>query len=169
MGWVYLNATPAFEFSPTNALIINYYNRLLLSVFANPGYVDDNAETTYAIPGTATWAAANGGVGSQIKFISNGEDYISFTANASVIVNGADVWVGSGIDGAAPLNSAKTGNGALNKTGLVANEDDLISEGFHTVDLFFAADVGATAVADFVRNGAAHDPRGSLVLVAIYG
>jgi hypothetical protein len=167
VGWVFLNATPNFESSVANALIVNYYNRLLYSIFANPGYVDDNAQTSYAVNGN--WAAANGGSGSRVSFVSNGEDSAIIQTHATHFgTAGVDVYSGPGIDGAAPLKAGKATCGAVYLIGMTVDDSKVLSEGYHFADLYGAGDANAFFVADFARLGAAADPRGSLISVDVF-
>jgi hypothetical protein len=164
VGWVRLNATPQFESSDTNALIVNYYNRLQKSVFANPGYVNDNARTTYIANGN--WAKANGGTGSAVGVISNGEDACQMTViGIADTDNNALVSFGAGVDGTPPTRCGIQYIGQVSAQAAVDSET--LAEGYHTVDLYVATQPAAneTVVADFARNGAAADPRGSLVQV----
>jgi hypothetical protein len=164
VGWVRLNATPQFESSDTNAWIVNYYNRLLKAIFANPGYVNDDAQNFYTVNGN--WAAANGGVDSAISFIANGEDdpilvAIAVTAAAS----GIKMLVGVGIDGNPP-SKASEGSVSTSNAGLVLSSDgsEALSEGVHTADLYGASQGGGGVfISDDVRLGAPADPRMSMV------
>lgn len=167
VGWVRTNATPQFEMTDTNALICNYYNRELYTVFANPAYANDNAQTSYAVDGN--WASVNGGVGSRVGFIANGEDSEIIRTNA--IHQGtlaADVYSGPGIDGAPPLKATRSGGPATLICGCSADDSKILSEGYHTADLYGAGDAGAVFIADLLRLGAAADPRGSMVIVSLF-
>jgi hypothetical protein len=167
VGWVFLNATPQFESSEANALIVNYYNRLLLTIFANPKYTDDGSETTYSVAGN--WAAANGGVGSQVQFIANGEDTEIIRTNALHSAgSGVTVFSGPGIDNAPPLKASRTGVLAVGGYAATADDSKILSEGFHVADLYGASDGAGAFASDMVRMGAAADPRGSMVIVSLY-
>lgn len=168
VGWVRLNATPNFESSAANALIVNYYNRLLYRLFACPGYVDGGTQTSYAVNGN--WAAANGGSGSRVSWVSNGEDVSIIKSNAihSLSAGAPDVYSGPGIDGSPPLVGARSGSGTGIVLGCTAEDSKTLSEGYHFADLYGAGDAGATFIADLNRLGAASDPRGSQILVDVY-
>lgn len=168
VGWVRLNATPQFESSDTNALIVNYYNRRLYRIFANPGYVDDNAQTTYAV--TGNWAKANGGTGSQVKLIANGED-AEIIKTIVVVSSAANIGVfgGPGIDSTPPLVTGEQGLTAAGATTIHSDDSKVLSEGFHTIDLYGATSgAAASFIADESRMGAAQDPRCSMVTVELF-
>lgn len=169
VGWVFLNATPQFESTQNNCWIANYYNRVLQTIFANPGYVDDDTQTFYNVNGN--WAAANGGVDSQIGFISNGEDAVQLAAIAvTAAAASIKLLAGVGIDGSPPTRAAE-GVVSTSSAGLTLMSDSTghFSEGDHTADLFGASSGGGGVfIADDVRLGAAADPRMSMVIGKVW-
>ncbi len=163
VGWVRTNASTQFQDDITGRLVVNYYNRLDKHLMANPGYVNDNADTTYAMSGN--WAKANGGTNSTISLISNGED-ASFIQVQAIYNTGAGqtAHAGPGIDGTAPT---KIGSGYTSTVQTITvNDSQVLSEGYHTVDLYLATTGAGTVLfyADRSRLGAASDPRCSLIL-----
>jgi hypothetical protein len=167
VGWVYLNATPQFEMSATNALIANYYNRQYYHIFANPNYVDGAGLSIYSVPGS--YAPANGGVGSQVKLIANGEDAQSITVTAMMAdTGGTSVAAGPGIDGNDPTRVGFLSPSTLTYATAFADDSQVLSEGFHTVDLYAGGDPGNYMVSGTTRFGAASDPRGAMVQVGLW-
>lgn len=87
-----------FRDSVTTRGIANYYNRLNLHCLLNPGYTDDNADTTLNITATAygvSGALVNGGTGDTFEFVGNGEDAPWFhMAGRCDNVNGGSVGIG---------------------------------------------------------------------------
>lgn len=165
VGWVRPNATPQFESSSLNALVVNYYNRFDYTVFAVPGYVDSNSRNPYSAIGN--WAKANGGVGSGVTLISNGEDVVDIRAVGFGNTDGTgNVWVGPGIDGTPPTRSGFTAAAAV--SGSTVLDPELLSEGFHEIDLYAAGSGGiAELYASFEKNGAAVTPFGSMIVVTL--
>lgn len=64
--------------------IANYYNRRPTALFSCPGYADDNAVTAYTI-NSLVWTGANGGTGSKIEFVANGEDGVHYIAHGGTL------------------------------------------------------------------------------------
>lgn len=169
IGWVFTNASTQFEDSPTNRLVVNYYNRVKKSLFANPGYVDDNADTTYALV-SAVWAALNGGTGSQVSFIANGEDAVSLGYVATVDIDfGASfapvAYIGIGVDTTTdPVNASRIANNdsSIAQTHVLSETAayDFVSPGYHTADILGVMEGDSTVLvyADFKRLGASADP-----------
>lgn len=165
VGWAQLNATLDFESSETNAWIANYYNRLLKTVLANPGYVDDDAFTKYTIPGN--WAPVNGGVGCDIGVISNGEDVIDASSVVTGDTTGEAVFCGVGIDGAGPDRTSECYENVTQ--GISTNNPVFLSEGAHILSLWGAsAPSPGNFVADFPRFGLPADPMGSMVIANVF-
>jgi hypothetical protein len=146
-GWVRLNATPNFESSLTSRTIVNYYNRLALSMYVNPGYVNDNAATTYLINTTtySTLAAFVGSGISKLTFISNGEDDVDYDANyvilaAATILTLAAIGEDSVTQAAVQAMTQMVGIASNNSISL--GRKVTFTEGVHTLDMLAAAQGG---------------------------
>ena len=166
VGWVYLNATPKFESSVNNRLIVNYYNRLRIQVgFICPGYVDDNTQSlqVVAVGGQTNWTTVNGGTGERGTFISNGEDDVEIQLSSWTNVAAAGVvYLGVALDGVYPTVNVGLLANAFAVIGAASCSDDISpAEGFHTLDMVYATS-GANTFAlfwDEPRYGAAADPK----------
>jgi hypothetical protein len=163
VGWVKLNATPQFESSQARRFIVNYYNRLSLSLFTCPGYVDGSGTLTFVIA-TATFTEVNGGVGSRVNFISNGEDAISLRLITSMFGLGADtVYMGPGVDSGTALDCIGFSGGGANET-ITVDYDKSLPEGDHFIAMI-ATDGGGSGAgtaeiqqaAAFAGNTSGHD------------
>jgi hypothetical protein len=164
VGWVRLNATPQFESSLTKRFIANQYNRIATELFTCPGYADVDAFTSYSTS-SATWVEANGGTGSKIEFISNGEDAVEYIALGSGINDtfGQRVFLGVGEDSAtSPVTACFNVAVVANlPEALHAGKNTTFSEGYHFLDLLITISVSigtATYYASQPRSGAAADP-----------
>lgn len=174
VGWAKTDATPQFVSNETSRRIINWYNKLRLPLLANPGYVDDNAPTIYQVSST-TYVELNGGVGARVDFISNGVDAIDFSGIFCAQAGpGFSALFGLGIDTVAGPESFCL----VGATGTIVNETattrycDILSEAAHFVALLGLTNSGSAAAnifADFERDGAASDPRGTLVRGTVMG
>lgn len=149
VGWVVTNATPQFESTVTSRLIANYYNRLKLKMYVNPGYVDDNAATTYTV-NSASWQPLSTYVGSgtsRLSFISNGEDSIIY--QATMVLSSANpsnsLLAGVGLDSVSEADQAALSvAGVQNDTIPVQNEIAPV-EGSHFLE-FLAAFTGGNVL-----------------------
>jgi len=170
VGYVRTDGSTEFVDTAQNRLVVNYYNRRPLDVFANPGYVDDNGYTTYTTTST-TWVAANGGTGSRIAIISNGEDVTLIHGTATVVAdtNSRLISIGLGVDS---TTNATAGLFTEDHTtpdyhGTSFLWPQVYAEGYHTLDLLWNVSSAATitAYADNIRLGGTADAR----ITGIYG
>lgn len=173
VGWVRTNASTQFEDNTTNRLISNYYNRVKRPLLANPGYVNDNADTTYALTATV-WAALNGGTGSRVSFIANGEDSVSVghVVSAELDFDGTQApvaYFAVGVDTVTSPdratridNQASSGSTPSSQGHTVSATYDVSfgSSGYHTADILGVKEGDSTILiyADFKRLGATADP-----------
>ncbi len=166
LGTFRTTSTTTTEDSLTKRLLINYYNRVVARMFSCPGYVDVDSSTTYAAA-VVVYTKANGGTGSTLEFLSNGEDEIDVESVCGGFIptsgGSTALFVGFGVDGVTDVPVATLAQG-LTATGFVtavspAKKGIQPAEGRHTVDLVFNTN-GDTAVivASESFNGAAHSP-----------
>jgi hypothetical protein len=176
VGWVRPNATPQFESTVLNRLVVNYYNRLALNLYVNPGYADNNAQTSYSTSSATyvTLASIIGSGVSQVTFISNGEDAVEYYATYLPGTGGTELALaGIGEDNQQnPAVSALQqfiGVSAANTISIGKSTD--FAEGFHTLDMLFASD-GQTIIfyADQGRlAGESTDSPGTMLSGIVYG
>lgn len=178
VGWVKLNATPQFESSKTSRFIMNYYNRLALAMYVNPGYVNDNAQTSYAAVSASyvTLASIVGSGTSKLSFISNGEDAVVYDADYLLLVGPTVLSLGFfGIGEDSQTQPAAAGlvqvNAASANLVMPVGKATLFSEGAHTLDMLIALNFGNVSfIADIGRPaGEAADSPGTELSAIIYG
>lgn len=182
VGWVRTNASTQFEDNTTNRLVVNYFNRVKRPLLANPGYVDDNADTSYALA-SATWVALNGGTGSRVSFISNGEDSVTLGYDATVELDvgggssSANACIAVGVDTTSnPDRASKVASAnssTTNQYSVTGTFDTSLSTGYHVADIIgYAVTVGGgssvSILADFARGGASADPMGTRLEGAVW-
>jgi hypothetical protein len=168
VGWVKTNATPEFESTLANRLIVNYYNRILGDVLLTPGYVNDDTPSGYTQNNTS-WDAMNGGTDSQGSFISNGEDAVSLKLSAffqAAFAGGNEVQFAVGVDTiTSPDRGTYWVNNIPGTTQQVSSEalyDNVLPEGDHTFAMLCSVQsITITVVADLSRHGAPADPFGT--------
>jgi hypothetical protein len=157
VGWVMPNATPQFESSQTSRLIINLYNRFSLAMYANPAYLDNNAVTTYPVT-AGNWTTPAAAVGpptiSQLQFISNGQDEVSYlmVGQGEGNPNGTPM-IGVGEDSQTNASmQAQLGAGGGPFGSMTVGKDTLFPEGPHTLDMLIAGSGGNVLfLSDFGR------------------
>ncbi len=147
VGWVRTidnGGTPNFADSVTQRLVINYFNKLDLRMQVTPGYVDDNAPTTYTQAATAGFVAINGGTGSMLQYISNGED--AARVNLGIQANAVDGSIPDGFSIAYGVDSTVQTSGYIEMEysaaepagvyfGRPTMSDELLpAEGYHEVN-----------------------------------
>lgn len=171
VGWVRTNVTPNFEFSTSNGWICNYYNRLRLPLMANPGYLDNDAYTSYTVS-SLTYVELNGGVNARVNFISNGEDETH--AEGTFVVQdgpGFTGLFGLGIDATAPEQIGWHGGTVVVFNGTIHTVyDGVLSGGSnHFIALTGLSNSGAavTVFSNVTKDGAAVSPRATMVRVFI--
>lgn len=173
VGWVQPNATPEFESSPTSRTIINYYNRFDLSLFLCPGYVDNNAFTTYVFS-SATFAPIHAGVDDHVRFISNGEDAISYQAQAVAdnSLGSTPTWL-LGVGEDSDTSPAVVGGNLFSATTTVncqtCEKDTLLPEGTRVLSMLMSTTVALNIYADASRQGAAADPPMTYITACVTG
>jgi hypothetical protein len=181
IGWVRTisNAgTPNFADSLTQRFVINQYNPLSLPLYSSPGYVNDNAPTTYNETNGASYKEINGGVGSKLEFIANGslEAIHSFMKVSCALVAISDAFA-AGIGRSSATSPTKISYLPYGSTedfsGEVIVEDDWTpAEGYQYLDILIlvtAGGGGVNIVADDARNGAAADPALTFISALVMG
>jgi hypothetical protein len=141
----------------------NAYQRVPRSLWANPGYLNNNASTSYTTTST-TFSEANGGTGSKSQFVLglHGEA-ISYTATFNLSNNTALSVSLGGVGQDSAVNAAVNAyvnvpNANSSNTASVGNTY-IPGPGYHYLDLLIAAGSGSTAIffADVGRNGSSSD------------
>lgn len=165
IGWCV--ATNTFEDSggagayAGNRCLLSWYNRRLAHIRMCPGYLDDNAGTSYATS-SATYTPANAGTGAQSLVVASGEDSASFSVlyNTSNNSAGAINRCGIAFDSTtspfhATLVTIPTN---VNFSGALTVATTL-TQGKHTINLLISNTAGTpTWFADTGRVGGSFDP-----------
>ena len=174
VGWIRTNAGSNIVDTETQRFVVNYHNRRATGLFSAPGYVDDNADTTWGVT-SSTYVQVNGGTGSKIEFLWNGEDAVTYTGTVGARGNSgltpATVYFGVGEDSTTQPKLA-------NAASLVATYKGSISVSrtytptageYHYLEML-ACDGGgndANADLDLSRLGAAADPVATFIAAVI--
>ena len=173
IGRVRTNAVGAgqLQFDNTFIGVHNEYNKRVIRAGTAPGYVDDNAQTTYTKT-VGVFSQANGGTGSRIIFIGDGEEtvWIGLSTHMSPAAGTTGVAGISVLDSTTDTDEATLQG--LAATGIPGGTQiaTLPTEGAHTVDLLVASDVGTTTfIADTTRRGAVNDPAVTLMELRMLG
>ncbi len=133
VGWVRLNATPQFESTLKNRLIINYYNRFTLRLYT-PASGDFSSSSTTFVEVDPTGSL-------RVSFISNGEDSVRLDASAALSASNLTVWASAlGIDSTTvPDPIANGGRAAASVITTTSAQKQLdLSEGFHFATMLYA-------------------------------
>jgi hypothetical protein len=158
IGYVRTDGSTHFVDSLTQRFVINYYNRRVLPLHTDPGYNNDNSETTYSTSST-TYTEGNGGTGSKVEFIANGEDGSNYQATF-VIVTASGVATRGGV-GEDSTSSAKVSAivGPSMRSSMTVHNSTLFSEGYHYLTMLVKTDSGTPSIyADQSRDGSGADP-----------
>lgn len=163
VGWVRTDATGAngnFVDNATDRLVVNYYNRREANILLTPGYVDDNALTSYNFAPSGGLAKIKGGTGDTGSYIANGEDNVEITAVSSLASQaGVSTYIGIGDNSATTAVAACWARGT-NDQSISCSYDSVPAEGYRQVFLL-ASNTGAgnsTIYADAARLGGSKDP-----------
>lgn len=151
------------EDSRTSRFVVSVLNPLPRSLRANPGYVDDNASTSYTTTST-TWVEANGGTNNRVNFLTPLVGWpVHLVAHGSAFNSGNfTTCLGFGIDSAS--TAAFVGH-ATNGAGLpsclsAGPTTDHTLFGAHFAALLITVVAGTgTYFADLQRFGGSSDPR----------
>jgi hypothetical protein len=131
LGWVQTTSSAQFADSPSQRLVINYYNRRMLSLSC----ADSTSSWIYA---GASFRQANGSTSNKVEFISNGEDAVFAQAmSAARPTSGGTGYVGIGVD-STTVNSAQiitADSGSISATSQVTATmcSTTIAAGYHTL------------------------------------
>lgn len=166
VGWVgTLGAVVNFRDDETARLVVNAYNRIQESLFICPGYVNDNAGTTYNT-NNATWngIGVTAALTDTVAFVSDGENAINLEANVNPHTSAGNWRMGIGIG--STIATARTtiiGSAGL-RTGLADQSTSCSLSTLRTSGFYFAAlssytaGVAMTVHADQARFGSTADP-----------
>lgn len=176
VGWAYTDGSTHFLSGNANRHLINLYNAKELSLFIDPGYVDDNSQTTYSSTST-TLTSVNGGTGSTCSFISNGKDAVDVDSTwlgwNSTAAN--QILIGLGVDSTTTATVSQDVDDPV-----VASSESaslpykaVLAVGRHYIEMLYATANNTRAVnmsADCKRaGGAAPDPYGTYLNGTIRG
>lgn len=172
VGWVRLNATPQFQSDQSNRLIVNYYNRINLSLFTCPGYLNNDTNNTYAHT-SITYTALNGGVGASMNFIANGEDAIEASVFAMTdLTSGAGALIAAiSLDSPTDSLASCYTQFPASAISISACIDVQPSVGYHTFWITGLIAAGATGgfFSELAKQGAVNDPPVTYIIANIPG
>lgn len=171
--------TANFADSLTQRLVVNEHNRRQLPLFRCPGYVNDDASTTFNEANNNNWHEIHAGTGDgKVEYIANGEDPIE--ADAVVqwepVVAASD-FLSVGIGDNAATEPVVEGDNTWSATASFAGTISVCKRftpaaGYRTLHLsikVFAGGGGLTIYADNVRGGATADPPTTWLQAGIMG
>lgn len=147
-----------FVDSETQRFVVNHYNRLKANLFTCPAYNDNDTQTTYTTTST-TWTPANGGTGSKVEWVGNGEDEVTLSVHGVCQIGGLNnARLGIGID-----STSTAAASVVPTTSLVPMSCSAVAGktvGHHSSDILVSVS-GSTGTyrADDVRNGGSSDPK----------
>lgn len=173
VGWAYLNGSTQFTDSVTAREVINYYHRRRLKLFTCPAYADNNTETTYT-NASIPWIKLNAAVGSDVTFITNGEDLIDFVAVYRAVNDtpGSSHGPAIGYDGVTVISVAGECAQVGDERVHISVPDALVAgtPARRTASILGRVSAGiSTIYADVARNGAAADPAETYLLGWVNG
>lgn len=168
LGWVRTNASTQFVDSETARHLVNYYNRQRAHLFTCPKYTNDNAFTSYTTT-SGTWVKANGGTGSTVSYIANGEDTVtlglfSMCENSSS-TSAAYAGIGDNSATVAYVSAYSGKNAAVTVACQMANNPSAGYREAHLLIRSRTAGTTSTYYADLQRGSDTEDPRAT----ALYG
>ena len=167
-NWRYVGAArtiagPEFVDSITQRLVLSWYHRLHKPIFSSPGYTDNNSNTTYT-SASQVWEAVNGGGGSRLSFMANGEDQVEIkifgVANHDAAGTTFRLALGIDVVTTATVQSASKEDTEGDEEAQSASYNWVPGEGIHTVDLLTSTGGAGPSVlryADDVRQGGTSD------------
>lgn len=169
VGWVRTDGSTNFVDTTTDRLIVNYYNRLDLSILLQPGYVDDNATTSYTLA-SGTYVALNGGTGATASYIANGEDAVTaYMAGSADPAAGQSINYGIGDNATTTAYGATLGNVTV-RTHAAIPFISIPAVGYRTLSLIGSVSGGTTTIyADTDRDGGTTDPRATYLQGTVMG
>lgn len=171
LGAAILDATGAFQDTTSAREVCNLYNRQPKPIILQPGYANDNAQTSYNL-NTAVWARINAGTGDAATYLelagipgvsvqSGAEFHLALQLSGPAAV----CRFGIGFDSATtPATACLVPSGAAVSVAcsLFPNTAALAITTRHTVYMLgMTSGAACTIVADVPRNGAATDPPSS--------
>ena len=170
-GYVRTNGSSQLQQDNTFIGAVNWYNQRVIRAGVAPGYVDDNATTSYT-KAAGVFGPLNGGTGSRITFVADGRSAVRLQAHAVCTngVGGSTRVAISTLDSTTDTTEQGVCSDATSTWDASSFRDTVPSEGVHTVDILGSTN-GATGtyLADDVRNGAVADPACSFLQVVLLG
>jgi len=161
LGWIRTSAAGALVDTVQDRHVVNWWNRRRTFLYVNPGYVNDNAQTTYSRT-LNVWGAVGVTAGaSTVSFIGTGLDSAEFRAH--LMLTGAPVaytGFGIGLSTTQPEAVASIPANAPNNGSCAVSYQYIPTSGaLASVTALLHTNNNATAVvADVARTGAAADP-----------
>jgi hypothetical protein len=125
------------EDSQLRRFVCNYYNRIARKLFSCPGYANNSAPNTWSTT-SGSWVEVNGGTGSKIEFLANGEDTVFYSLSVSGYAsNNNTVYGGVGEDSSSSpaLGSQANVPNATYQDNVILSKPYLPTEGYHYLDI----------------------------------
>jgi hypothetical protein len=154
IGTICPSANGQFNWSKTDRGLTNHYNQLFTSIHTCPGYVNDDAQTTWSITTGNVYAQANGGSGSDVKFVLSRPQTINIVAQAALSV-AAYALFGVGYDTTTSIEQVAWIFNAWHS--VTCPSKATASIGRHTASLLVRASAAVTFIADNLRLGSTRD------------
>jgi hypothetical protein len=154
VGTIRTSTATTTEDTETQRFVWNMYNKEPEFLFTNPGYNDNDADTTYTLTG-ASVTVLNGGTGAKTEMMCGlptvVEVQVRLCGNASA---GGGLSVGVGIDQTSNLDWAVNCRASEFIRGISSKRDYSLSAGYHAFNLLGinTASTTNTINADFARN-----------------
>lgn len=164
LGWARTSSSTLFTDSETARNVANYYNRLRKSLHTAPGYNDNNADNTCTTT-SQTWTKINGGTGSSVSYISNGEDCVSLHAYSccSNSNSSGTTFIGIGDNTTATAYCAASNIGTPSSTVYCGAHLSPVADFREAHLLVRVSGYTGTYVLDRVRGGGTTDPRATML------
>lgn len=167
LGWGKTNFLAQFQANDDEYRVCSFLNPGPVRVVRTPGYVDDNADTTYSHT-SASFADVNGGVGMRHRFIRHPWYDVSVLLSA-LYTSGASGF-GIGIDqDSSVIRAAKRELAAATRQAAALSyalpgSDTLIHPGLADFGIKAVSPTNASTIyADLAREGSAADPRATFM------
>lgn len=149
--------------------VANLYNQVARTVFARPGYSNDNAQTNVNTV-AAAWAPLNGGTGDLVEWLADGVYSVHLSLSVPVLLGPAAVsMVGIALNSTTQPNvSAVIAAAAANVTPACSHVG-IPGAGYNYASaMVMAAGAGLDWIADTGRNGAAADVPGAMLCGIVF-
>lgn len=170
VGTIRTTGTTTTESSRAKRFVSNLYNEVELSLFACPGYNDNNTATNLSIT-SSSYDRVNGGTNDLVEFVSCESREFHIAYKGSILAPAVNsINVGIGLDS---ITNASVNDGTIdsvNGSNFSMPYDAYISAGYHYIQQLATVSGGTGTIrVDGDRNGSAADPMRSYMTGYIPG